>query len=128
MKRIVLSIVLLITLLGTSIVYAAGEPPAGLAGTLVITSQSATSVTLYAKQTGGTIVILKVYHYCYSNGIYAGVEKVRFQGSTFVTFNIGPRIYHGQYLVPTDCWALLEYDFSGTRAIILAQTITLGQY
>ena len=122
---------LLALLLIASPVAAASSPPAGLAGTLTITAKDATTVTLHAEQTGGSLVTLTVEHYCYvgdvyaSDSIYAGFQKARFTGSADLTFNIGPRSYHGSLLTPTSCWALLEFPYSSSRVAILARADTL---
>ena len=98
-----------------------------LAGTLVITAKDANTVTLHAEQTGGEPVTLTVEHGCYvgnvSAGTFAGVEKVRFTGSADMTFNIGPRTYHGQYLVPDNCGASMSYYMTGNTSIFLVQQL-----
>lgn len=123
MKKILL-IGLLMFLLSFP-VRAASEPPAGLSGTLTTISKDANTVTLHAEQTSGTPVTLTIEHYCYQGNIYAGFERIRFQGTTDASFNIGMRTYHGQSLTPTDCWALLEYYFGGGNLLILDEQVTL---
>lgn len=115
---------LALALLATPTLAASGPPP-GLAGSLVIVSSDASSVTLHAEQTGGTPVTLTVEHYCYQGEVYGGFQRVRFVGSADMTFDIGPRSYHGQIVTPTDCWALLEFFYSSARVEILGEVVTL---
>ena len=107
MRRLVAAV--LLAFLVVSPVTAASAPPPGLVGTLAIVSATATSVTLHAEQTGGSLVTLTIEHYCYvgdvyaDDSVYAGFQRVRFSGSADAIFNTGPRTYHGRLLVPTEC-------------------------
>jgi hypothetical protein len=125
MKKICIAILTAVLCLSVLPARAAGDPPPGLAGELTIVAKDAVSVTLHAEQTGGTPVTLMLEQYCYQNNIYAGMERVRFTGSTTVTFNIGPRTYHGQLLTPTDCKAEIWYYYSSSRGMYLAGVTTL---
>ncbi len=116
---------LLLVLLPSSTLAASGPPP-GLAGTLAIVASDSVSVTLHAEQTGGELVTLTVEHYCYADPTtFAGMEKVRFSGSADMTFNIGPRTYHGKDMIPTSCWAHLSFYFSSSRVVLLDYVTTL---
>jgi hypothetical protein len=119
------SLLAALLLLLPSQALAASGPPPGLAGTLAIVAQDATSVTLHAEQTGGSPVTLKVEHSCYEGAVYGGGEKVSFVGSADMTFNIAPRTYHGHLVTPTNCWATLNFYYSSSRVMVLAYQVTL---
>lgn len=84
----------------------AGAVQASPTGTLTIVSQTATSVTLLATADGAKLTLS---HYCDAGDQYVGMESVSVQGSATVTFDIGPRKYHGALVTPTSCWANLYY-------------------
>jgi hypothetical protein len=120
----------LLLLLIPSQVLAASGPPPGLAGTLTIVSQDATSVTLHAEQTGGDPVRLTLEQICYNADPWTQstmweTTKVRFVGSVDVTFDTSSGTYKSQQFTPVYCIAYLMFYFSSSRAIALAGVVTL---
>lgn len=126
MRRLALVLALLIP----SQVLAASGPPPGLAGTLVIVAQDASSVTLHAEQTGGDPVRLSLEQICYDTKPWTQstmweTTKVRFVGSIDVIFDISSGTYKSHQFTPVYCVANLFFYFSSSRAIALAGVVTL---
>lgn len=100
-------------------------------GTLAVVGSTATTVTLYAEQTGGDPVKLTIRHYCYvgdnyaSDSIFAGSDQASFTGSATVTFDIGPRKVKGKTLTPDNCFAYIMYQMPSQTALVLAGVDTL---
>jgi hypothetical protein len=120
------TLLLVLALLIPSQVLAASGPPPGLAGTLAIVAQDATSVTLHAEQTGGEPVTLSLEHTCYNADDTAWQNvTVKFSGAVDRIFNTGSFTFHGRTHSPADCHATLNFYYSSSRVVILAGVDTV---
>lgn len=115
---------LVLALLIPSRALAASGPPPGLAGSLAIVAQDASSVTLHAEQTGGDPVTLSLEHTCYNADDTAWrAETVRFVGSVDATFSTLGGRFHGNDWIADNCKAEVWIYWSSRSAMFVAGTV-----
>lgn len=131
MKRLLL--ICLLALLAVPVAALASTPyDPSMTGTITVTNQSATSITIFYQQTGGPLVSALVEQQCTghaSSGAVYGLQSTSsyITGSGYQTITIGP-VWVGkahEYVTPDYCQAEAQVPGPSRTTNILAFIQTL---